>query len=344
MTKVDDHLGSKMSRPDRLKRVLKPVIEKKRRDRINRRLDELRTILLSNTSDMRLKNPKLEKAEILEMTVDYIRRKENGNESKDYSAPVTTTVTSQRTSHLNPTHKQQTQAPLSPIYSAGFQECLSCLGNFIEMVEPSQRDSFIQGLKDHLDAHSAYPLGWTVNQSFPVEVQPWGPATERTYCFERLQDRKDSSSMGHPRASRESSFPFINTSLSMYPQPFVIHHPHPAQSLTHPYPSPPYSVSPPPSPCYSSSPPPFITTPPFFSLPCHFPFPPSPSQLSSESLSLSTHYTSPPVMPVMTAKPPLDSNASTPLHRSAPVPDGPARTLRRSLFQIDPQAVWRPWS
>ncbi|XP_067113832.1 hairy-related 1 [Osmerus mordax] len=220
--------------------VLKPVIEKKRRDRINRRLDELRTILLSNTSDMRLKNPKLEKAEILEMTVDYIRRKENGNESKDYSAPVTTTVTSQRTSHLNPTHKQQTQAPLSPIYSAGFQECLSCLGNFIEMVEPSQRDSFIQGLKDHLDAHSAYPLGWTVNQSFPVEVQPW------------------------------------------------------AQSLTHPYPSPPYSVSPPPSPCYSSSPPPFITTPPFFSLPCHFPFPPSPSQLSSESLSLSTHYTSPP--------------------------------------------------
>ncbi|GAA6099294.1 hairy-related 1 isoform X1, partial [Tachysurus ichikawai] len=33
------------------KRVLKPVIEKKRRDRINQRLDELRTLLLDNTLD-----------------------------------------------------------------------------------------------------------------------------------------------------------------------------------------------------------------------------------------------------------------------------------------------------
>lgn len=82
---------------------MKPVIEKKRRDRINQRLDELRTLLLDNTLDtvrkeiqfliltwalecfnnvmrlhsllQRLQNPKLEKAEILELTVEYIRTK-----------------------------------------------------------------------------------------------------------------------------------------------------------------------------------------------------------------------------------------------------------------------------
>uniref|UniRef100_A0A3B1JE21 Hairy-related 1 n=1 Tax=Astyanax mexicanus TaxID=7994 RepID=A0A3B1JE21_ASTMX len=74
----------KMANRRASKRILKPVIEKKRRDRINQRLDELRTLLLDNTLDSRLQNPKLEKAEILELTVDYIRKRSSiGTESKD---------------------------------------------------------------------------------------------------------------------------------------------------------------------------------------------------------------------------------------------------------------------
>ncbi|XP_038820640.1 hairy-related 1 [Salvelinus namaycush] len=310
-----------------LKRVLKPVIEKKRRDRINQGLDELRTILLSKTSDMRLKNPKLEKAEILELTVDYIRRKSNGNDSKD------------------PIHEQTPPLP-NPVYSAGFTECISRLGNYIDSVDPSQRESFVQGLRDHLDTHSACPLGKVQSQTFPLDFQPWGPAAERPCFLGRVKNRKGSTVMGHQRASREATFPYINTSLPIYPNTFVLHHPHPhpTQHLSHPYPSPPYSLSPPPSPCYSNSSPPFTTTSPYLSMPCHFPFPPSPSRRPSDSLSSPSHSTPRPVVPLVPAHPPLVSSPPTLLSLSGPEPVGPTRTLRRSLFQIQPQVVWRPWS
>ncbi|XP_055791052.1 transcription factor HES-7-like [Salvelinus fontinalis] len=333
-----------------LKRVLKPAIEKKRRDRINQGLNELRTILLSKTSDMRLKNPKLEKAEILELTVDYIRRKSNGNDSKAFtensmkesSAPVTSAVSSQWT---DPIHKQTPPLP-NPVYSAGFTECISRLGNYIDSVDPSQRESFVQGLRDHLDTHSACPLGKVQSQTFPLDFQPWGPAAERPCFLGRVKNRKGSTVMGHQRASREATFPYINTSLPIYPNTFVLHHPHPhpTQHLSHPYPSPPYSLSPPPSPCYSNSSPPFTTTPPYLSMPCHFPFPPSPSRRPSDSLSSPSHSTSRPVVPLVPAHPPLVSSPPTLLSLSGPEPVGPTRTLRRSLFQIQPQVVWRPWS
>ncbi|KAH0626135.1 hypothetical protein JD844_000916 [Phrynosoma platyrhinos] len=64
--------------------MLKPLVEKRRRDRINRSLEELRLLLLQRThcqvttflgslSLQTLKKPKVEKAEILEMAVRYLR-------------------------------------------------------------------------------------------------------------------------------------------------------------------------------------------------------------------------------------------------------------------------------
>nr|XP_046152180.1 transcription factor HES-7-like isoform X1 [Oncorhynchus gorbuscha] len=336
-----------MNNRNSLKRVLKPVIEKKRRDRINQRLDELRTILLSNTSDMRLKNPKLEKAEILELTVDYIRRNANGNDRKalseshvkESSAPVTSAVSSKRTGLIH----EHTQPPPNPIYSAGFRECISRLGNYIDSVDPSQRESFVQELRDHLDAHSACPLGRVHSQTFPLDLQPWGSGAEGQCLLGRVQNRKESTGMGHQRAIREATFPYINTSLHIYPNTFVLHHPHPTQHLSHPYPSPPYSLSPPPSPSYSSSSTPIAITSPYLSMPCHFPFSPSPSEHRSDSLSSSSHSTSPLVAPLVPDHTPLGSSIPTPLCPSGPVPDGPTRTLGQSLFQIQPQAIWRPW-
>ncbi|XP_056327694.1 hairy-related 11 [Danio aesculapii] len=63
-----------MTKTEGIKRRLKPVIEKKRRDRINHNLDTLRDLLFKNTADTRLQNPKLEKAEILDLAVQYIKR------------------------------------------------------------------------------------------------------------------------------------------------------------------------------------------------------------------------------------------------------------------------------
>ncbi|XP_050789155.1 transcription factor HES-7.1-like [Gopherus flavomarginatus] len=59
------------SKQDR--KLLKPMLEKRRRDRMNRSLERLRLLLLEATQDERLKNPKVEKAEILQKTVHFVR-------------------------------------------------------------------------------------------------------------------------------------------------------------------------------------------------------------------------------------------------------------------------------
>ncbi|KAJ8015134.1 hypothetical protein DPEC_G00023000 [Dallia pectoralis] len=66
--------------PDRkdTRRVPKPLKEKRRRDRINHSLETLRLLLLENTSNEKLKNPKVEKAEILESVVNFLRREQEG--------------------------------------------------------------------------------------------------------------------------------------------------------------------------------------------------------------------------------------------------------------------------
>ncbi|KAA0709331.1 Transcription factor HES-7 [Triplophysa tibetana] len=71
-----------MAKTEGIKRKLKPVIEKKRRDRINHNLDALKDLLFKTTADTRLQNPKLEKAEILDFAVQYIRRTSRKTETK----------------------------------------------------------------------------------------------------------------------------------------------------------------------------------------------------------------------------------------------------------------------
>ncbi|XP_075439368.1 transcription factor HES-7.1-B-like [Ascaphus truei] len=53
--------------------LLKPLVEKKRRERINTSLEKLRLLLAETLADEKLKNPKIEKAEILENTVQFLQ-------------------------------------------------------------------------------------------------------------------------------------------------------------------------------------------------------------------------------------------------------------------------------
>ncbi|KAK3509366.1 hypothetical protein QTP70_030378 [Hemibagrus guttatus] len=284
------------------KRVLKPVIEKKRRDRINQRLDELRTLLLDNTLDSRLQNPKLEKAEILELTVEYIRKKatnikENAadcnREPGDGVAPARTAGRPRvPVAGLHEGPNVHAHTPSGPLYTAGFQECISRLTSFIECVDLSQRENFIQGLRHHLQSHT----------DALSHIRGHG----QTHAWVT----------GDVRASSEP-FSFAN---GLYPNSFVLHHP---------YPSPPYSLSPPPSPCYS---------PTYLSVPCHFHFPPSVSPLSDSSSSSSSFTTSTPAV----------SASVAPATQAPPRPLSPhcisaQRTLRRELFPSQTHAIWRPW-
>ncbi|XP_059372653.1 hairy-related 11 [Carassius carassius] len=94
-----------MTKTESVKRKLKPVIEKKRRDRINHNLNALRDLLFKNTADTRLQNRKLEKAEILDLAVQYIKKTTSKTETK---------VTSKCT--------QKQSVSTGPIYASDFYE------------------------------------------------------------------------------------------------------------------------------------------------------------------------------------------------------------------------------
>nr|XP_020451057.1 transcription factor HES-7-like [Monopterus albus]XP_020466746.1 transcription factor HES-7-like [Monopterus albus] len=117
------------------KRILKPVVEKKRRDRINQSLAELRGLLLNHMSDPRLQNPKIEKAEILDLTVEYLRKWTNGK---------------------NLSH-ESTARSLFTMESAGFQQCMAQLGSYMHKISPAQRTSLTEGLNRHTETQQQKP-------------------------------------------------------------------------------------------------------------------------------------------------------------------------------------------
>ncbi|XP_027865497.1 transcription factor HES-7-like [Xiphophorus couchianus] len=123
------------------KRILKPVVEKKRRDRINQSLAELRRLLLLSTSDPRLQNPKIEKAEILDLAVEYLKkwadRKDLNNDLRPPAA----------SGKFGPAESRF--APFVRSESAGFQQCMAQLNSYMHRIPPTQRTSLTEGLKHH---------------------------------------------------------------------------------------------------------------------------------------------------------------------------------------------------
>ncbi|XP_028652039.1 transcription factor HES-7.1-A-like [Erpetoichthys calabaricus] len=96
-----------------LKKILKPLTEKRRRERINVSLERLRVLLLENTNDERLQNPKVEKAEILELAVQFIGKKE--------------ALKSQVTENLQDIKEES--------FKKGFKGCLNHMSSFLKKTD-----------------------------------------------------------------------------------------------------------------------------------------------------------------------------------------------------------------
>ncbi|XP_072859133.2 transcription factor HES-7.1-A [Pogona vitticeps] len=88
------------------KKLLKPLMEKRRRDRMNQSLDRLRVLLFEATQDERLKNPKVEKAEILQKTVQFLK-----------TQPLSET--------------KQTEDAFLERYHSGYRKCLTQATHFL---------------------------------------------------------------------------------------------------------------------------------------------------------------------------------------------------------------------
>nr|XP_018911558.1 PREDICTED: transcription factor HES-1-like isoform X1 [Bemisia tabaci] len=97
------------------KRANKPLMEKRRRARINKSLAVLKTLILDSARTEKTKHSKLEKADILELTVRHLQREKTLNsEVKDK-------------------------------YRSGFQECITEVRQFLESAE------LYEGVKDISD-------------------------------------------------------------------------------------------------------------------------------------------------------------------------------------------------
>ncbi|CAJ0965708.1 unnamed protein product [Ranitomeya imitator] len=113
------------------KKLMKPVIEKRRRDRINQSLENLRTLLLEATQDESLKNPKAEKADILKKTVQFLKLCHNSG-------------------------REDANMALSG-FSNGFQEGLSQATSFLSSrsgICEKKRDYVVDKLCEHIEENA----------------------------------------------------------------------------------------------------------------------------------------------------------------------------------------------
>ncbi|KAM7418096.1 hypothetical protein PAMA_017640 [Pampus argenteus] len=95
-----------------MRRVSKPVMEKRRRERINHSLETLRLLMLENTHNEKLKNPKVEKAEILESVVHFLQTEKDAGKDE---RPV----------------KQRPSCARQHNYQEGMTSCLLRISHFI---------------------------------------------------------------------------------------------------------------------------------------------------------------------------------------------------------------------
>ncbi|XP_072562995.1 hairy-related 1 [Paramormyrops kingsleyae] len=333
-----------------VKRVMKPLIEKKRRDRMNHSLDELRTLLLSHTLDTRLRNPKLEKAEILELAVEYLRKRtSHGDRSTDPAGKALDGLTGTVADSAGGERTALQTGPACPC-SGGYRQFDSRLPAIVDSMQGPKQEGRSSGLRQSPEPQS--PSDFWGGQSLPNDPPLWFRATDALCPTQGLPPAMLCLSCG-----QSELFPASLPALPMYPKFSRLQQPQSLASIL-PFPSPPYSLSPPPSPCYSSSSPSLTTPPPYHSHPSYFTFPSSLSPPSSDcsltSLSMSPPPMPPPpslypLVPVETVCPPPITAHHTPISRPLPAIPSPTRrghrsAQRRQLFPSPTQTIWRPWS
>ncbi|KAL4659963.1 transcription factor HES-7.1-B-like [Arapaima gigas] len=123
-----------------LKKISKPEMEKRRRNRINHSLETLRLLLLENTNNEKLRNPKVEKAEILESVVEFLKAEEKGAGKLS----------------LEPKSMERADLPLAQEkgiietteYKMGMHQCLWCMEGFLKMKNCELQDGTVTEKKD----------------------------------------------------------------------------------------------------------------------------------------------------------------------------------------------------
>lgn len=95
----------------------------------------MRVLLLRLTGNQKLRNPKMEKAEILELAVIYVQN-----------------VTRKKTHEPH-----QWVSPAEKCYLSGFRDCLDRTEDFIHDINPTAKARFLDELQTHLQHRLRFP-------------------------------------------------------------------------------------------------------------------------------------------------------------------------------------------
>ncbi|XP_063708762.1 transcription factor HES-4-B-like [Culicoides brevitarsis] len=125
-------LGVSAKSKAEIRKSNKPIMEKKRRARINNCLEQLKKILLENVNKDSAQHSKLEKADILEMTVKHLQQIQRRQ--------LIMAVSMERS--------------VTEKFRTGFSECASEIKSFISQM-PDLDPAVRQRLSNHLDASVA---------------------------------------------------------------------------------------------------------------------------------------------------------------------------------------------
>lgn len=159
----------------------KPIMEKRRRARINESLSQLKTLILDALKKDSSRHSKLEKADILEMTVKHLRNLQRA----------------QMTAALS------TDPSVLGKYRAGFSECMNEVTRFLstcEGVNTEVRTRLLGHLANCMTQINAmtYPgqPGWRGGKG--IRRLPGGPGSRWPVCLPHPQRGLRSQRPGHP--------------------------------------------------------------------------------------------------------------------------------------------------
>ncbi|XP_022916617.1 enhancer of split mgamma protein-like [Onthophagus taurus] len=146
---VQNEFGEEpISRTYQYRKVMKPMLERKRRARINRCLDELKELMVSALQNEGENVSKLEKADILELTVRHLH-----NLKRQHQLVVTT------------------DSSYADRFKAGFSQCAQEVSHFIaaptKLIDPASGRKLMQHLGTCVRQLEQSPQQNNNNNSYP---------------------------------------------------------------------------------------------------------------------------------------------------------------------------------
>lgn len=133
-----------VSRSYQYRKVMKPLLERKRRARINKCLDELKELIMEAVQLDEETLSKLEKADILELTVHHMYKQRRQCDLKTVDYPKLSAKSNQLEQRRGVEH-----------FWCGFQQCILEVSRYLQRHDMKLNANFLQAMQQLLPTRPA---------------------------------------------------------------------------------------------------------------------------------------------------------------------------------------------